>query len=279
MRRVAAAGGEVHEERLVRVLGAHPVQPFDCGVGHRVREVMRVLVVVEIVGGPDHLLVLGQTGIPLRGAACQEAVEIVEPPAVRPPVERSRRPLLPVGREVPLSVRGGAVAVVAQDPRKRRTVAGKSGRIAREPPRELTDGTEADEVVVPPGQQRGPCRGAQRRDVEPVVAQTRLGHARVVRRVDRPTERARVPEAGIVDQDEQDIRRAVRRHRMAQQFPIGLRPGERLVDDPAERRASDRQPRAVDRVGHCVHPRWSRRRRRSGSIQRGARAGSITPNG
>ena len=41
VRGVAAAGREVDEERLVRVLGADPVQPLDRAIGHRVREVVR----------------------------------------------------------------------------------------------------------------------------------------------------------------------------------------------------------------------------------------------
>ncbi len=104
-------------------------------------------------------------------AAAEEAVEVVEAPAVRPPVERAGRALLPVGRQVPLAERRRAVAVVPQDPRQRRAVPGQGRRVAGEPAGELADRAEADRVAVPPGQQRRPRRRAQRGDVEPVVPQ------------------------------------------------------------------------------------------------------------
>ena len=173
MRGVAAAGGEVDEERLLRVLGPHAVQPLDRLVGHRVRQVVGVLLVVELRRRPDDLLVLRQARVPLAGPAAEEAVEVVEPPAVRPAVQRPGRALLPVGRQVPLAERRGAVPVVPQDARQRRAVARKGRRVPGEPARELTDRAEADRVAVPPGQQRRPRRRAQRGDVEPVVPQAR----------------------------------------------------------------------------------------------------------
>ena len=48
----------------------------------------------------------------------------------------------------------------------------------------------------------------------------RLGHARVVRRLDRAAERARVAEPGVVDQHQQHVRRPVRRLGMADQVPV-----------------------------------------------------------
>ena len=171
VRSVAAAGREVDEERLVGVLGAYAVQPLDRAVGHRIREVERILLVVEPLGGADDLLVLGQARIPLARAAAEEPVEVVEAPAVRPPVERPGRTLLAVGRQVPLPERGRAVPVVPQDPRQRRAVPWQRRRVAREAAGELADRPEPDGVVVPPGQQRRPGGRAQRGDVEPVVAQ------------------------------------------------------------------------------------------------------------
>ena len=131
VRRVAAPGGEVGEERLARVLAADPVQPLDGLVGHGVRQVVRVLLVVVARRGADDLLVLGQAGVPLARAAAEEAVEVVEAPAVRPAVERPGGALLAVRGQVPLPERGGAVAVVAQDPRQRRTVSAAASRCSR----------------------------------------------------------------------------------------------------------------------------------------------------
>ena len=232
VRGVAAAGGEVDEERLVRVLGPDAVQPLDRLVGHRVREVVGVLLVVVLRLRSDDLLVLRQARVPLAGPAAEEAVEVVEPPAGRPAVERPGRALLPVGRQVPLAERRGAVAVVPQDTRQRRAIARKGGRVPGEPARELTDRAEADGVAVPPGQQRRPRRRAQRRDVEPVVPQAPLGHPRVVRRVDRPAEGAR----GC----------RTRRRRSA--------PAARSAHPPAARRARSGSSPAPNRRASCWPP-------------------------
>ncbi len=220
---MAAPGGEVDEERLVRVLRPDAVQPLDRLVGHRVRKVVGMLLVVVLRRRPDDLLVLGQARIPLAGSAAEEPVEVVEPPAVRPAVERPRRALLPVRRQVPLTERRGAVPVVPQDPRQRRAIARKSGRVPGEPARELTDRAEADGVAVPPGQQRRPRRRAQRRDVEPVVPEPGFGHLRVARGADGTAERARVAESGVVDQHQQHVRRTRGRLDVPDQIPVGDR--------------------------------------------------------
>ena len=82
MGRVSAPGREVHEERLLLVLGPHPVQPLDRLVGHRVREVE-----VLVLGHADRRVVLGDHGIELARLAAEEAPEVVEAPGVRPAVE------------------------------------------------------------------------------------------------------------------------------------------------------------------------------------------------
>ena len=222
MRRVAASGREVHEERLVGILRSNPMDPLDGLVRHGVGEVVGILVVVEPLRGPDHLLVLDQARVPLARVAGEEAVEVVEPPTVRPAIERTCRALLPVGRQMPLPVRGGAVAVVAQDARQRRAVPRQGRRVAGEPAGELTDRAEPDGVVVATRQQRGAGRRAEGRHVEPVVLESLIRHARVIRCLDRAPERARVAEAGVVDQDEQDVGCALRRHRMSDQVPVRL---------------------------------------------------------
>ena len=222
VRGVAAAGREVGEERLVGVLGPHAVQPLDGPVGHGVGEVVRIVLVVVLRRGADDLLVLGQARVPLARAAAEDAVEVVEAPAVGPPVERTRRALLTVRGQMPLAERRGAVAVVAQDPRQRRAVAGQDRRVARVAAGELTDRAEADGVVVAARQQGRSRRRAQRGDVEPVVAQPALGQAGVVRRLDRSTERAGVAEAGVVDEHQQHVRRAGWRFGAADQVPVRL---------------------------------------------------------
>ena len=152
---MAAPGREVGEERFVRVLAAHTVQPLDGLVGHRIREVVRVVLVVELLGGADDLLVLRQARIPLARAAAEEPVEVVEAPPVGPPVERTSGTLLPVGREVPFPESSRAVTIVPQDPRERRAVPWQRRAVAGEPAGEFADGTESHEMAVPSRQQRG----------------------------------------------------------------------------------------------------------------------------
>ena len=158
VRRVATPGREVQEEGLVRVLGSDPVQPLDAAIRHRVREVVRMLLVVVLRRRADDLLVLGQARVPLARVTPQESVEVVETPAVRPTVERPRRALLSVRRQVPLPEGGGAVAVLLESPGKRRAVARQGRRVTREATCELADRPEPDCVVVPPGQQCSPGR-------------------------------------------------------------------------------------------------------------------------
>ncbi len=197
-------------------------------------------------------VILGQTRIPLTRAAAEDPVEVLEPPPVRPAVERARRSLLSVGREVPLPERGRAVPVVLQDPGQRCAIPRQGRRVAREPAGELTDRAEPHGVVVATRQQRGAGRGAKGGHVEAVVPQALLGHAGVVRCVDRSAEGTGVPEAGVVDQDQQDVRRPLWRGGVPDQVPVGLRTVERPVRGSREGLATDRE---TGSVGLSHHPR------------------------
>ena len=245
MRSMTAAGRVVGEERFASVLGTDPVEPLDRAVGHGVGEVVRIVLVVERLRRPDDLLVLSQAGVPLARAAPEDAVEVVEAPAVRPTVERPCRALLAVRRQMPLAERSRAVPVVPKDPWQRCAVPRKDGGIAREPARELTDRAEPHRVIVPTGEERGTRRGAERRHVEPVVAQPTLGHPCVVRRLDGAPEGAGVAEPGVVDQHEEDVRRPVRRGGVPDQVPVRLRPVERPVRNAGEGGSTDRESGAI----------------------------------
>ncbi len=153
VRSVTAPSREVQEEGLVCVLSSDPVQPLDAAVRHRIREVVRLLLVVELGRSADDLLVLGQARVPLARPATEDPVEVVETPPVGPPVEGPGRTLLAVGREVPLPERGRAVPVVLENSRERHAVAWQSRRVTREATGELTDRTEAHRMVVPSGQE------------------------------------------------------------------------------------------------------------------------------
>ena len=244
VRRVAAAGRDVGEPRRRRLLGADPVEPVDRLVAEIVLEV--VLLAVLGLGDADDLLVLGDQRVVLPGLTAEEAPEVIEPEPGRPAVERPREPLLVVRGQMPLPERPRQVAVLLEDARERRAIVRDGRVVAREGAGELAHHAEADPVVVAPRQQRCPGRRAERRDVEAVVAQPVVREPRVVRGLDRTAEGARIAEAGVVDQDEEHVRRALRRLHVARLAPVGHRVGERPLRRPRERRPPDREPAAVD---------------------------------
>ena len=219
------------------------MQPIDGLVGHGLGEVERLAVLALL--NADELLVLGDHRVVLTGLGSKEAPVVIEAPRVGPVVKRTGRALLALGRQVPLADRRRRIAVLLQDLRKRRRIPRQHRRIAREAPGELRDASHADRVMVAPREQRGPRRRAHRCDVEAVVAQPLLGHPVEVRSVDRPAERARVAEAGVVDQHDQHVRSSLRRLDVADQPPVRLRAVQRLIRDAAELRTSDRQLRTI----------------------------------
>ena len=249
MRGVAAARREVRKERLLRILRADRVQPLDRLLRHRIGQVIRVLLVIELRRSADDLLVLRQARIPLRRPPAEEPVKVLKPPTDRPTVKRSRRALLAVRRQVPLSERSGAVPVVSQNPRERNAVIRNERRIAGEPGRELADRTKPNRVAVAARQQRRPRRRAQRRNVEPVIPHTLLRDPRVVRCIDRPAKRSGIPEPGIIDQHQQHVRRAIGSLDMTDRLPVRLRAPKRAVRRAREPMLTDRELASI-RLAH-----------------------------
>src|SRR6185503_9927975 len=72
----------------------------------------------------------------------------------------------------------------------------------------LRDDTGPGGMVVAPGEQCRARRGAQRRGMEARIAQTHLRYTVQIWRRDLPSERAPLPEPRVVDQDDEDVRRA-----------------------------------------------------------------------
>src|SRR5215467_1759897 len=112
MRGVRAAGGVVHEPRLGRVLGPDAVQPLDRLVGQVVREVVRLA--VSALGDAERRVVLGDDRVVLARRAGQEPPPVVETPGLRPMVDRARRTLHVVRRQVPLAEPAGDIAVLLE---------------------------------------------------------------------------------------------------------------------------------------------------------------------
>src|SRR5919112_1403997 len=180
------------------------MKPLDRLVGHCRREAE-----VLLLGHADYLVVFGDERIVLAGLAAEDAPEVVEAPGVGPQVERACGTLLLVGRHVPLAEGTGTVAVHLQDLRDRRRALGACRGVAGPTTGELADRAEANGMVVASCKQGRPRRRAQRRHVEPVVLETALRHTGEVRRIDRSAESAGIPEAGVVDEDEEDVRCAL----------------------------------------------------------------------
>ena len=245
VRGVRAPGGEVHEPRLGRVLGAHIVQPPDRLVGHVVRKVVPLAVLA--LGYPDRLVVLGDHWIPLAGFTAQEPPEVVKAPGVRPPGERARRALLAIGCQVPLAERGRAVPVALQHLRERRAVFRNERRISGKAAGKLADRAEADRVVVAAGQQRGPGRRAQRRHMEPVVPGAFFSDPGHGGRSDRTAKRARLTEPGIIDEHQEHVGRPLRRGDMPDEVPVRGRSRQRPVRRALKGRIRHGQPGPVDR--------------------------------
>src|SRR4029079_14445406 len=93
--------------------------------------------------------------------------------------------------------------------------------------------------------------------MEAVEAKALLSHARVVRRVDRAAESARVAEAGVVDEHDQDVRGILRGLHLRRLVPVWLGALERLLGEAAYRGAPNRQEGAVSsQVAHPPVPPW-----------------------
>ena len=243
VRRVGAAGRVVEEPRLLGILRPYRVQPLDGLVGEVVREVVRL--VVRALGHADGRVVHRDHRVPLARCPAQEAPEVVEAPVLRPVLERACRALLAVRRHVPLAEPAGHVPVLLEDARNGGAALRDGARVARERAGELRDRSHADAMLVSPGKRRRPRRRAERDDVEAVVVEAHLPDARQVGRRDGPAERVRLPEAGIVDEDEEDVRRALRRFRPRDDRPVRDRLVDRMADRPTEVPVGERQHRAV----------------------------------
>ena len=203
VRTVQAAAGPVHEERLVGLERLVPVQPADGVVGEILTEV------VALFGPPgrkDTGRVPHQVRLPLGRLPGQEPVEVLEPEAGRPIVERPGRRRLDRRGVVPLPQCRRRVAVVPQHLGGQGTALGDLARVAVPVVRELRDLTVPDPVVVPAGQQRRPRRRAHRGRVEPVVPDALLVDPTERVGPHLTAERGRKPRPSIIDQHDQDVR-------------------------------------------------------------------------
>ena len=225
MRGVRRAGAEMQVERLVRgdLLGVG--DELDGLVGQILGQV------IPLLRGARRLhlvVVIDQVRMPLAGVAAEEPVEPLEAAPQRPPVERPGAGLELRRQQVVLADHVRAVAVGQQHLRQEPVLERDLAVVTRVAGGELVDRRGRVRVVVAPGDDARPRRRAQRRGVHVRVQQPARGQRVQVRRRDRAAVTAELPESGVIQHDEQHVRRARRRA----QRP---RPGRaRVVGRPAD---------------------------------------------
>ena len=245
VRRVVGAGGEVQEERLVRRDLLEVGDELDGLVGQIDGQVIALLGRLRRL---DLVVVVDQVGIVLVGVAAEEAVVALEAAAERPAVVGAGRADLLGRGQVPLADAERVVAMrqqhLGQEAVLERDGAVGAG-VAR---RALGDARHAVGVVVAPGQHARARRRAQRRGVHVGVAQPVLRQPVEVGRVDRRAVATELPVAGVVEHDEEHVRRAgCRPHRRG--------PGRLRLADRAAHPAGERGARFVLFEAHFVFPR------------------------
>ena len=225
MRCMDAARRPIHEERLVgrqSALLAHPGNPL---VGQVLGQVVALA-----LRGLDAVGVFHERGFPLRGLACQETVEIVEAdkPAGRPSLEGADLRGVGVRRVVPLAEGRGGVAVVAEHLGDRCAGGRRHARVAVPVVGEARDLPCADAVMVLSRQESGARGRTHRRRMKAIERNAGICDAAQRRRLDVAAVGARQRWTGVVNQDDDDVRRVGRqplryRQRMIGRFPHGPR--------------------------------------------------------
>ncbi len=238
VRRVARAGAEVEEERLLGVDGPQVVDALDRVVGEVLGEVVAVLVGA---GWLDEVVVVHEVGCELVGLAVEEAVEALEAAPERPPRPGAGEMRVLVGGQVPLADRVGRVALVAQDLGEEPGRAGDASGVPGEAAGQVRDPSHPDRVVVAAGEEAGPGRRAEGGGVEARVLQAAGGETVERRRVDVGAVAAELCEADVVEHDEHHVGCALGRS-----VVLGP-PGLRLAPVPPDRCPGSRGHRSGDR--------------------------------
>ena len=240
---VRRARREVDEEGLVRgerLLLRHPRHGL---VGHVLHEV------IALFGrflGFDRRRAFVQRRVPLVRLAADEAVEIFETAAAgRPGVERPDRARLPHRHFVAFAELRRRVAVELQRPRQRRNRIGQNGIVSGRPGGDFRDAAHAGGMVIAPGQQGLAARRTEGRGVKAIVLQTDRRQFLRVRRLAGAAERARRAEPGVVNQDDQDVGRALRRTQLLDRREFAVRIFRIVGDQAGSLRSGDGQMRPM----------------------------------
>ena len=176
----------------------------------------------------DLVVVVDQVGVPLAGVAAEESVEALEAPTERPAVVGPGGRLLTGRDQVPLAHHVGVVALREQDLGEEAVLERHVAVVTGEPGGELGDTRHRVGVVVAAREDARTTGRAQSSRVHVVVAQSVLRQLVEIRRLDRAAVAPELPESGVVEHDEDDVRRSLRR-------PCRGEPGRfRLVRGPSD---------------------------------------------
>ena len=163
----------------------------------------------------------------------EKSVEPIEPSRERPAIERPGRAALGQRRDVPLAEHVIAIAVRAQHFGERARLLRDLAAIAGEAGIEIGQTPHADRMMIAPGQERRARRRAHGGRVEAGVAQPLRRQPVDRRRGDGRAVAAEIREGDVVEQHDQNVRRA--RRRLLPLWPPRLRILDRLAD-PAPKR-------------------------------------------
>ena len=175
-------------------------------------------------------------------------------PARWPGVERTHRAGLPDRDLMALAEIGRGIPVELEDLGQRRRRVRADRGVAGRGGRQLRDGAHADRVMVSAAQERSARRGAQGGRVEPRVLEPVRGEPFGDRGGAGATERAGRPEAEVIQQHDQDVRRSSGRTERRDRREYRRRVLRVICGQADLSPIGDRQDIAAPRIGHRLPP-------------------------
>ena len=188
----------------------------------------QVVAAFERSGCIDARIVEHELWSVLVGFRIHESIEAIEAAPERPAVERTRCAGFSQRRDVPLAHHVVAVGMGSQHLGERSGLLCDLAAIAGKTAVEVRKAADTDGVVIAPRQQGRARRRAHGRGVEARVAQPLRCQTIDRRRLDRRAVATKIREADIIEEHNEDIRRAKRR------FGLRWPPGRRLLDGRAD---------------------------------------------
>ncbi len=236
---------DVHRRLVRRVAGAerHPGQPWDIGlvggvIGYEAdrlvdqvgREVIAVRIRPRCI---DVGVVRDKLRCELISFGIEKTIEAIKTAPQRPAVERPGGAAFGQWGDVPFADHVIAIAVRPQHFRQRARLARDLAAISGVAAVEIGEAADTDRMMVAPGEQRRARRRTHRGGVKARIAQA-FGREPVDgRRPDRRAVAAEIGKSDIVEQHDENVRRALRRFWRLR--PPRLRFSHRLPDRAAER--------------------------------------------